>query len=202
MTLAMVHPMLSCRNLTKTYRIPNSNGSVGLTVKTAVNNVSFDVVRGETFVVMGLSGCGKSTLIRCLARLVEPDKGEVLIDGIDVLTMTPENLLALRRHKISMVFQHFGLLPHRNVLSNVTYPLEVQGITSAERNRRAENIIASVGLAGSEYLYPDQLSGGMRQRVGLARALITDPAILLLDEPFSALDPMIRRDLQDELLTL
>ena len=202
MTATMGQPKLSCRNLTKTYVSPNSQSGNGLVVKTAVDNVSFDVMAGETFVVMGLSGCGKSTLIRCLALLVEPDNGAVLIDGADVLTMAPTELRALRRLKISMVFQHFGLLPHRTVLSNVTYPLEVQGVSLAERNHRAERFIASVGLSGSEHAYPIQLSGGMRQRVGLARALITDPDILLLDEPFSALDPLIRRDLQDELLAL
>ena len=167
-----------------------------------VRDVSFDVARGETFVVMGLSGSGKSTLIRCLSRLVEPTRGEVLVDGAELLAMTGEQLRDVRRTKMAMVFQHFGLFPHRRVIDNVAYGLEVQGVDKATRRRRAGEVIDTVGLAGWADHYPQQLSGGMQQRVGLARALVLDPPILFFDEPFSALDPLIRRDMQDELLGL
>ena len=174
--------------------------STGLTV--GVRDISFDVGRGETFVVMGLSGSGKSSLIRCLARLIEPTHGQVLVDGVDILTMTPEQLRAIRRSKMSMVFQHFGLFPHRRVIDNVAYGLEVQGIDKAVRRRQAGEVLETVGLSAWADHYPQQLSGGMQQRVGLARALVLDPEILFFDEPFSALDPLIRRDMQDELLAL
>ncbi|CAN5722895.1 glycine betaine/L-proline ABC transporter ATP-binding protein [soil metagenome] len=167
-----------------------------------VRDVSFDVARGETFVVMGLSGSGKSTLIRCLSRLIEPTRGEVLIEGADLLAMSAEHLRDVRRTKMSMVFQHFGLFPHRRVIDNVAYGLEVQGVDKATRRRRAGEVIDTVGLAGWADHYPQQLSGGMQQRVGLARALVLDPPILFFDEPFSALDPLIRRDMQDELHVL
>lgn len=168
----------------------------------AVRNVSFDVKVGETFVVMGLSGSGKSTLLRLLPRLIEPTQGEILIDGVEISDMDRRELRELRRHKLSMVFQHFGLLPHRRVLDNVAYGLEIQGVPRAKRHARAREVLAMVNLDGWENHYPGQLSGGMQQRVGLARALAVDPAILLFDEPFSALDPLIRREMQDELLAL
>jgi glycine betaine/proline transport system ATP-binding protein len=168
----------------------------------AVRDVSFSVGRGETFVVMGLSGSGKSTLIRCLSRLIEPSKGEVLLDGKDLLAMGEEELRGVRRGQMSMVFQHFGLFPHRRVIDNIAYGLEVQGIDKSTRLARANEVLEIVGLSGWADHYPQQLSGGMQQRVGLARALAVDPQILLFDEPFSALDPLIRKEMQDELIRL
>jgi glycine betaine/proline transport system ATP-binding protein len=168
----------------------------------AVRDVSFEVVPGEVFVVMGLSGSGKSTLVRCLTRLVEPTAGHVSIDGHHVTGASEERLRELRRHNVAMVFQHFGLLPHRAVLDNVAYGLEVRGTPRAARRERARELVELVGLAGHERSYPDQLSGGMQQRVGLARALAGDPGLLLLDEPFSALDPLTRREMQGELARL
>ncbi len=168
----------------------------------AVKDVSFDVEQGEVFVVMGLSGSGKSTLVRVINRLHDPTVGQIVIDGEDVLTVGQERLREIRRHKISMVFQHFGLLPHRRIVDNVAFGLEVQGIEREERERKAEEVIEVVGLGGWAQHYPDELSGGMQQRVGLARALATDPEIMLFDEPFSALDPLIRRDMQDEVIRL
>jgi glycine betaine/proline transport system ATP-binding protein len=168
----------------------------------AVRDVSFDVGRNEVFVVMGLSGSGKSTLLRCLTRLVEPTAGQVLYEGADVLTADARRLRELRRHSFSMVFQHFGLLPHRRVLDNVSYGLEVAGTGRAARVARAKEVLELVGLQGYEGSYPDQLSGGMQQRVGLARALAGDPEVLFFDEPFSALDPLTRRDMQDEVVRL
>jgi glycine betaine/proline transport system ATP-binding protein len=167
-----------------------------------VRDVSFDVAPGEVFVVMGLSGSGKSTLVRCLTRLIEPTSGEVVIDGHDITKASEGELRELRRTHASMVFQHFGLLPHRQVIDNVAYGLEVRGIGKKERRARAEEIVTLVGLGGYERSYPDQLSGGMQQRVGLARALANDPSLLLFDEPFSALDPLIRRDMQNEVIRL
>lgn len=170
--------------------------NVGLT------DISLSVEAGSTFVVMGLSGSGKSTLIRCLNRLIEPTAGEIEVDGTDILSLSKKDLQELRRHKISMVFQRFGLLPHRTVIENAGYGLEIQGVKRKEREEKAREWIDRVGLAGYEESYPDQLSGGMQQRVGLARALATDPDILLMDEAFSALDPLIRRGMQDELIKL
>lgn len=167
-----------------------------------VRDVSFAVPRGETFVVMGLSGSGKSTLVRCLSRLIEPTSGEVLVDGEDLLGMNPAQLREVRRTKMSMVFQHFGLFPHKRVIDNVAYGLEVQHRPKHERRERAMEVITKVGLTDWAMHYPQQLSGGMQQRVGLARALALDPGILLFDEPFSALDPLIRREMQDELIRL
>jgi glycine betaine/proline transport system ATP-binding protein len=167
-----------------------------------IKDVSFSVAPGETFVVMGLSGSGKSTLVRCLTRLVEPTSGMVSIDGSDVTAMTEAELRHLRRTKMAMVFQNFGLLPHRRVIDNVAYGLEVQGMNAAARRARAMDIIETVGLSGWAHHHPQQLSGGMQQRVGLARALAVDPTVLLFDEPFSALDPLIRRDMQGELIRL
>lgn len=168
----------------------------------AVRDVSFDVREGEIFVVMGLSGSGKSTLVRCISRLIEPTDGRLSVDGADVMSMDDKELLDLRRHKMSMVFQHFGLFPHRRVIENIAYGLEVQGVDKAVRLDRARHVLEMVGLKGWEQYYPHELSGGMQQRVGLARALAVDPEILLCDEPFSALDPLIRREMQDELISL
>ena len=167
-----------------------------------LDDVNLHIKGAETFVVMGLSGSGKSTFVRCVNRLIEPTAGQVLIGGADVVEMAAADVKALRRTRMSMVFQRFGLLPHRNVLRNVAYGLSVQGVAREERWERARQWIDVVGLKGYEQMRPSQLSGGMQQRVGLARALCTDPEILLMDEPFSALDPLIRRDMQDELVRL
>ena len=148
---------------------------------------------------MGLSGSGKSTLVRCISRLIEATSGEIWVDGDQVNRMDRRDLQNFRRHKVAMVFQHFGNLPHKNVLDNVAYGLEIQGLDRSVRTKRAMETIELVGLAGREHNYPHELSGGMQQRVGLARALVVDPDILLFDEPFSALDPLIRREMQDEL---
>jgi glycine betaine/proline transport system ATP-binding protein len=167
-----------------------------------IRDVSFDVAPGEVFVVMGLSGSGKSTLVRCLTRLIEPTAGTVTIDGNNMTSASQSKLRDLRRTYVSMVFQHFGLLPHRQVIDNVAYGLEIRGVSKPERRKRAGEIIDLVGLSGYENSFPDQLSGGMQQRVGLARALAGDPSLLLFDEPFSALDPLIRRDMQNEVIRL
>ncbi len=167
-----------------------------------VNNVTFSVDEGETFVVMGLSGSGKSTLVRCLNRLIEPTAGEVIIDEEEVVAMDDSQLRELRRKKLGMVFQRFALFPHRTVLENVEYGLEVQNVDRAQRKQRSLDILDQVGLKGWDEMFPHALSGGMQQRVGLARALANDPDILLMDEAFSALDPLIRREMQDELLAL
>jgi glycine betaine/proline transport system ATP-binding protein len=206
---------VSCRNVWKVYG-PKADRIVGtpdadlprgeLLEKTgcvaAVRDVSFDVRAGEVFVVMGLSGSGKSTLVRMINRIHDPTAGQVLIDGDDIMTLDDERLREIRRRKISMVFQHFGLLPHRRIVDNVAFGLEVQGRDKVERTATAEQVIISVGLEGWGNSYPDELSGGMQQRVGLARALANDPEILLFDEPFSALDPLIRRDMQDQVVDL
>lgn len=169
---------------------------------TALRDISFDVPKGEVFVIMGLSGSGKSTLVRCLTRLIEPTAGQVLLEGQDIMGLGPKGLREVRRRKVSMVFQHFGLLPFRSVRDNIAFGLEIRGIGTAERYARAQEVIDLVGLQGYESRFPDQLSGGMQQRVGLARALASDPDVLLFDEPFSALDPLIRRDMQDEVIRL
>jgi glycine betaine/proline transport system ATP-binding protein len=168
----------------------------------AIQDVSFDVRPGEVFVVMGLSGSGKSTLVRCLTRLIEPTFGEVELDGEDIRKASQERLRDLRRRRFSMVFQNFGLLPHRRVLENIAFGLELRGEPKATRLARAESMLGLVGLDGMADRYPDQLSGGQQQRVGLARALAGDPEVMLLDEPFSALDPLIRRDMQNEVIRL
>jgi glycine betaine/proline transport system ATP-binding protein len=168
----------------------------------AACDVSFDVNPGEIFVIMGLSGSGKSTVVRCLSRLVEPTAGEVLIDGQSILTLPEAKLIELRRHRMGMVFQNFGLMPHMTVLENVAYPLRVQGVGRSERFARARETIELVGLSGRESSYPRELSGGMQQRVGIARSLAVKPDVWFLDEPFSALDPLIRRQMQDEFLRL
>ena len=206
---------VSCRNAWKVYG-PKADRIVGtpdadlprgeLREKTgcvaAVRDVSFDVSPGEVFVVMGLSGSGKSTLVRMLNRLHDPTAGQVLIDGEDILKFDDDQLREVRRRKISMVFQHFGLFPHRRIIDNVAFGMEVQGIDREKRTARANEVLEVVGLGGLGNAYPDELSGGMQQRVGLARALCTDPEIMLFDEPFSALDPLIRRDMQDEVVRL
>lgn len=167
-----------------------------------VADATFDVYEGEILVIMGLSGSGKSSLIRCLNRLNEPTRGEVLIDGEDIVKLGHRELIHTRRRKFGMVFQHFALFPHRSIRDNVEYGLEIQGVASEERSERAMTALKQVGLEGWEDAMPGQLSGGMQQRVGLARALAVDPDVLLMDEAFSALDPLIRRDMQQELVAL
>jgi glycine betaine/proline transport system ATP-binding protein len=210
---------LSCRNVWKVYGadparfFANGAGSVpdraGLITRirgeghiAAACDVSFDVHVGEIFVIMGLSGSGKSTIVRCLSRLVEPTAGEVVLDGEDLLKVSREKLIDIRRHKMGMVFQNFGLLPHLTVLDNVAFPLKVQGTERASREARAREMIELVGLAGREGAFPRELSGGQQQRVGIARSLAVGPGVWFLDEPFSALDPLIRRQMQDEFLRL
>jgi glycine betaine/proline transport system ATP-binding protein len=209
-------PVISVRNLwkvfgPKSHTVPRNAELQGLsaaelTARTgctaAVRDVSFDVRMGEFFVVMGLSGSGKSTLVRCLTRLIEPTSGEVEIDGEDVLGMDRVRLRGLRRKRAAMVFQNFGLLPHRTVIDNIAYGLEIQGMPKPARRKRAVEMAEKVGLAGLGQRRPVELSGGQQQRVGLARALAVDPEVLLFDEPFSALDPLIRRDMQEEVIRL
>jgi glycine betaine/proline transport system ATP-binding protein len=215
MNSASAEPKISCRNVWKLFgpksgRVP---ADVDLSLSkheilaqtghvVAVRDVSFDVRQGEIFVIMGLSGSGKSTLIRCISRLIEPTRGQILVEGKDIMTLDEAQLRELRRHKMTMIFQHFGLFPHRRVIDNVAYGLEVQGMRRADRLERAYQVLELVGLKGWGNHFPHELSGGMRQRVGLARALAVDPAYLLCDEPFSALDPLIRREMQDELVSL
>ncbi|MFI2185537.1 glycine betaine/L-proline ABC transporter ATP-binding protein [Streptomyces sioyaensis] len=208
--------VFSVRNLWKVFgpkaeRIPEDSSVAELSAQelrektgcvAAVRDVSFDVHKGEVFVVMGLSGSGKSTLVRCLTRLIEPTSGELEMDGEDVRAMDRTTLRELRRRRAAMVFQHFGLLPHRSVIDNVAYGLEIQGVGKTERREKAGEIVDKVGLNGLEKRRPGQLSGGQQQRVGLARALAVDPEVLLFDEPFSALDPLIRRDMQEEVVRL
>ncbi len=210
-----LQPIISVRNLTKIFgqdpgkalELHTSGRSkqeiyeqTGSTL--ALNNVSFEVMPGETFVLMGLSGSGKSTLLRCINRLIDPTEGEIRIDDEDVVGMGQEELRATRRRRLGMIFQNFALLPHKTVLDNVAFGLEIQGIPADERHKKAEEVLQMVGLGGYGASMPGELSGGMKQRVGLARALTSDPDILLMDEAFSALDPLIRRDMQDELLDL
>lgn len=202
---------LACRNIWKIYGphperlLASGQTPSGETIRAsghvdAVRHVDLDVYAGEIFVIMGLSGSGKSTLIRCLSRLVEPSAGQVLFNGQDLLRASPAVMIDIRRHKMGMVFQHFALLPHLSVLQNVAFPLEVQGIPRLKREARAQEIIALVGLEGREHYFPRQLSGGQQQRVGIARSLAVEPELWFLDEPFSALDPLIRREMQDEFL--
>ena len=167
-----------------------------------VKDVSFEINKGETFVVMGLSGSGKSTLVRCISRLIDPTAGEVIIDGEDIMHYNDAKLTELRRFRMSMVFQHFGLFPHRKVIDNISFGLEIRGMERVERKAKAMEVLEKVGLHGWADHYPRELSGGMQQRVGLARAMAVDPEILIFDEPFSALDPLIRREMQDELLKI
>ncbi len=206
---------ISCQNLWKIFG-PHPEGILdvannGMTKQklleetghvVAVKDVSFEVAENEVFVVMGLSGSGKSTLVRCINRLIEPTRGTIFIDGVDIAQMTDHELKECRRHKLSMVFQSFGLLPHRSVLDNVTFGLEIRGENKKERNEKTLKALEMVGLKGWEKSRIHELSGGMQQRVGLARALAVGSEILLMDEPFSALDPLIRRQMQDEFLNL
>ena len=209
---------LSCRNAWKVYggeaapyfRKDVSTGNAGELARRmrsdgaipAVVDVSFDVHVGEIFVIMGLSGSGKSTVVRCLSRLVEPNHGEVRLDGEDLLKKSARELIDIRRHKMGMVFQNFGLLPHLNVFDNIAFPLSLQGLPASECNERVSRVIQLVGLEGRERSFPRQLSGGQQQRVGIARSLAVEPELWFLDEPFSALDPLIRRQMQDEFLSI
>ena len=168
----------------------------------AVRDVNLEVRDGEIFVIMGLSGSGKSTLVRCLSRLVEPSAGDILFNGENLLAADERRMIEIRRHQMGMVFQHFALLPHLNVLANVAFPLEIQGVDRLKREARAREMIELVGLAGREDAFPRELSGGQQQRVGIARSLAVEPELWFLDEPFSALDPLIRREMQDEFLRL
>ncbi|ABN56927.1 glycine betaine/L-proline ABC transporter ATP-binding protein [Methanoculleus bourgensis] len=210
-----LQPIISVRDLTKVFgqdpekalelhRTGRSKQEIyeetGSTL--ALDDVSFDVMPGETFVLMGLSGSGKSTLLRCINRIIDPTEGEILIGGEDIVGMGHEELRTTRRRKLGMIFQGFALLPHRTVLDNVAFGLEIQGVPAEERHAKAEEVLQMVGLGGYGASMPGELSGGMKQRVGLARALTSDPDVLLMDEAFSALDPLIRRDMQDELLDL
>ncbi|MGB3023073.1 MAG: betaine/proline/choline family ABC transporter ATP-binding protein [Methyloceanibacter sp.] len=210
----MTDVALACRNVWKLYG-PDSKGLLArlgpqpsqADVKAAgyiaaVADATLSVSRGEIFVIMGLSGSGKSTLVRCLARLIEPSTGEVMFAGRNLLDASPAELIELRRHKMGMVFQHFALLPHLTVLGNVAFPLEIQGVARKERETRAREMTELVGLKGREHNLPQELSGGQQQRVGIARSLATNPDIWFLDEPFSALDPLIRREMQNEFLRL
>ena len=210
----MAEPVILCRGLWKVFGTEpleflarhGSNPSPEDFEKTghigAVQDANLDVQPGEILVVMGLSGSGKSTVVRCLSRLVEPTVGQVLFQGTDLLKATDKEMIEIRRHKMGMVFQNFALLPHRTVIDNVAFPLEVQGVDRARRHESAREIIELVGLKGRERHYPRELSGGQQQRVGIARSLAVEPDIWFLDEPFSALDPLIRREMQDEFLRL
>lgn len=169
---------------------------------TAVSDVNLDIRAGEVFVIMGLSGSGKSTLLRCICQLIRPTYGSVLLNGVDISRASEQQLIELRRHQMGMVFQNYALLPHRSVLENIALPLEIQGVGRAQRMKRAAELVQLVGLRGKENAFPRELSGGQQQRVGIARSLAVDPEIWLLDEPFSALDPLIRRELQNEILRL
>jgi len=200
--------ILTCRNLWKVFglragqALPPAAALAAHGLVPAVQDVSLDIRVGEIFVIMGLSGSGKSTLVRCLSRLVTPSAGSVLFDGKDLAAVGEREMVELRRHKMGMVFQHFALLPHRSVADNVAFPLEVQGVAPRERLRRAHQLLELVGLAGKERAFPHQLSGGQQQRVGIARSLAVEPEIWFLDEPFSALDPLIRGEMQAEFLRL
>ena len=210
--------ILSCRNIWKVFSeesAPYFRQEVGSTdagdlsarmredgaIPAAVD-VSFDVHAGEIFVIMGLSGSGKSTVVRCLSRLIEPTHGEILLEDEDLLKKSDKDLIEIRRHKIGMVFQNFGLMPHLSVFDNIAFPLSLQGVPKTERIEKVRRVIDLVGLEGRETSYPRQLSGGQQQRVGIARSLAVEPELWLLDEPFSALDPLIRRQMQDEFLRI
>ncbi len=188
---------LNDRSAPPSFEQINNAGLIG-----AVRAADLDVRQGEIFVIMGLSGSGKSTLVRCLSRLIEPTAGEILFEGRDLLRASDREMIEIRRHRMGMVFQHFALLPHLTVLGNVAFPLEVQGIDRKTREDRARGIIELVGLEGRENYYPRELSGGQQQRVGIARSLAVEPELWFLDEPFSALDPLIRREMQDEFIRL
>ena len=211
--MAVVDPVISCRNVWKlfgkspaayvssaagkSYQEIRSDGYIA-----AVRDVSIEVGRGELLVIMGLSGSGKSTLVRCMSRLLDITAGKLAVDGQDIMALSETELIALRRKKMGMVFQSFGLLPHRTVLENVAFPLEMRGQDRHDRRERAMEVIKLVGLEGREDYFPRELSGGQQQRVGIARSLAIEPDIWFLDEPFSALDPLIRREMQDEFMRL
>jgi len=207
-------PKLACRNVWKLFGPdarrfleghrfrPSAKEIAEAGLIGAVQDANFEVAEGEIFIIMGLSGSGKSTLLRCMSRLIEPTHGETLFDGEDLQKTSEKELIELRRHKMGMVFQHFALLPHLSVLHNVAFPLEVQGVDRRTRETRAREIIELVGLKGRELYYPRELSGGQQQRVGIARSLAVEPDVWFLDEPFSALDPLIRREMQDEFVRL
>ena len=210
----MPQAKLVCRNVWKLFGAGSSAGLAALGTNPtleqvqaagfvpAVRDASLAVNEGEIFVIMGLSGSGKSTLVRCMSRLVEPTAGEVIFNGRDLLSASAPEMIEIRRHKMGMVFQHFALLPHLTVLDNVAFPLAVQGVERSRREARARDMIQLVGLSGRESAYPRQLSGGQQQRVGIARSLAVEPELWFLDEPFSALDPLIRRELQEEFMRL
>jgi glycine betaine/proline transport system ATP-binding protein len=205
---------LACRNVWKAFGYdvgrfmrehagaPSSEALAAAGLIGAVRDATLDVHEGESFIIMGLSGSGKSTLVRCMSRLIEPSWGEVIFDGKNLLEASEAELIDIRRHKMGMVFQHFALLPHLTVIENVAFPLSVQGQAKPAREARAREMIELVGLKGREFAYPRELSGGQQQRVGIARSLAVEPEIWFLDEPFSALDPLIRREMQSELLRL
>ena len=218
MDAEVANPKLSCRHVWKVYAdvaAPYFKGEADRSdakdlsermradgaIPAAVD-VSFDVQVGEIFVIMGLSGSGKSTVVRCLSRLVEPSHGAILLDGEDLLQKSAKELIDIRRHKMGMVFQSFGLMPHLTVVENIAFPLRLQGLSVTERRERAARVIELVGLEGRESSFPRQLSGGQQQRVGIARSLAVEPELWFLDEPFSALDPLIRRQMQDEFLRI
>jgi len=205
---------LACRNVWKIFGTgaaefiarhdgkPTSDDLAASCLIGAVRNADLDIRQGEIFIIMGLSGSGKSTLVRCMSRLIEPTHGKVEFEGKNLLEVSNQELIELRRHRMGMVFQNFALLPHLTVINNIAFPLSVQGVAKAERMARAQEMIDLVGLTGRENFYPRELSGGQQQRVGIARSLATNPEIWFLDEPFSALDPLIRREMQDELIRL
>jgi glycine betaine/proline transport system ATP-binding protein len=207
----MPRDKLICRSLWKVFgagALPAPGAAPGVEqfeaagLVPAVRDVNLAVREGENFVIMGLSGSGKSTLVRCMSRLVEPTSGEVIFNGRDLLAASEAEMIDIRRHKMGMVFQHFALLPHLSVLDNVAFPLAIQGVSRDAREARAGEMIQLVGLAGREAAFPRQLSGGQQQRVGIARSLAVEPELWFLDEPFSALDPLIRRELQEEFIRL
>jgi glycine betaine/proline transport system ATP-binding protein len=205
---------LECRSVWKVFgdraaRVVAANGGVPTddivnreNLVAGVRDVSLEVREGESFVIMGLSGSGKSTLVRCMSRLIEPSSGEIIFNGENLLKASEVRMIAVRRHQMGMVFQHFALLPHLTVLGNVAFPLEIQGVPRPARENRAHKMIELVGLKGREDFFPRELSGGQQQRVGIARSLAVEPELWFLDEPFSALDPLIRREMQDEFLRL
>jgi len=214
MDATQTEPVIKCRSVYKIFgdgaarMLREANGKVdakafqdaGCVV--GVNNASFDVHRGEMLIVMGLSGSGKSTLLRCISRLTETTAGDIHIDGQDLLAMNSKQLIELRRSKMGMVFQSFALLPQKTVLENIAFPLQVKGVKTPEAMKRAKEMVDLVSLTGRENYFPRQLSGGQQQRVGIARSLAVEPDIWFLDEPFSALDPLIRKEMQDEFLRL
>ena len=207
-------PVIKCESVYKIFganakkMLQNVNGSVDAKVFqdagciVGVNNASFEVTKGEILVVMGLSGSGKSTLLRCISRLTDPTGGKIFIDGEDLLSMNNKQLIELRRSKMGMVFQSFALLPHKSVLENIAFPLQIKGSSTDDSIKKAMEMVELVGLGGRENYFPRELSGGQQQRVGIARSLAVEPDIWFLDEPFSALDPLIRKEMQDEFLRL